>query len=246
MTYADHILSFYKNLQIKYALPKGVVILNPYLDSEDFSFCSEFYRKFYNDENERTLILGINPGRHGGGITGVPFTDPIKLERYCKIQNPFSKKPELSADFVYTMIENFGGAREFYNKFYISAVSPLGFTLNGKNLNYYDSKELQLSLKSFMVDALTKQISFGINRDVCYCLGEGENFKFLSRLNSEFQFFQKIVPLAHPRFIMQYRRKKVMEYVNEYLTKFGVDHALARNIIPAEKDVVNSTFDSKL
>ena len=100
MTFADHVLSFYKNLEIKAPLPNGVVALNPYHDNESFSYCKKFYKKFFNDSHERTLILGINPGRHGGGITGIPFTDPIKLEQYCRIPNSFNKKPELSADFI--------------------------------------------------------------------------------------------------------------------------------------------------
>jgi hypothetical protein len=57
--------------------------------------------------------------------------------------------------------------------------------------------------------------------DVCYCLGEGENFKYFSRLNASHGFFKTIVPLAHPRFIMQYRRKRVWEYVETYLSRFG-------------------------
>jgi hypothetical protein len=221
MTFSDRILSFYQTLEIKSSLPDGVVVLNPYGDDESSAYSAQFYKKFYDDNNERIIILGINPGRHGGGVTGIPFTDPIKLEQYCNIANPFLKKPELSADFIYTMITAYGGPKMFYSKFYFSAVSPLGFTKDGKNLNYYDIKELQQGLYPFIVESLTKQLSFGINRSVCYCLGEGENFKFLKRLNDGLKFFDKIVPQAHPRFIMQYRRKKVQEYVNDYLEKLG-------------------------
>ncbi len=39
----------------------------------------------------RYLILGINPGRFGGGITGIPFTDPIRLQNICGIENDFQK-----------------------------------------------------------------------------------------------------------------------------------------------------------
>lgn len=222
MTFADQILNFYKSLEISLPLPEGVVVLNPYREAESFLYCSQFYEKYYSDNFERTLILGINPGRHGGGVTGVPFTDPAKLVQYCGIPNPFNKKPELSADFIYAMIAEYGGPGNFYQKFYISAVSPLGFTKGGTNLNYYDIKELQVVIKDFIIDSLTHQLSFGINRSVCYCLGEGENFKFLTRLNDEKKFFKKIIPLAHPRFIMQYRRKKVSDYVKDYLIKFNV------------------------
>jgi hypothetical protein len=217
MTFAEQVLSFYKNLNIRARLPKGVVVLNPYLNEQAFSYCAQFYRKFYSDHHERTAIFGINPGRHGGGMTGIPFTDPVKLEKFCGIPNPFVKKPELSADFIYTMIEAYGGPEKFYGKFFFSAMSPLGFTMDGKNLNYYDIKELQIALKDFIVEAMMKQMSFGIKKSVCYCLGEGDNFKFLTRLNGELKVFNEIIPLAHPRFIMQYRRKSIGDYVNKYL-----------------------------
>ena len=118
ITFSDRILSFYQGLEIKSPLPEGVVTMNPYTDETSFSFCTQFYQKFYNDQNERSIILGINPGRHGGGVTGIPFTDPVKLEHYCNIPNPFNKKTELSADFIYRMIEEFGGPELFYAKFY--------------------------------------------------------------------------------------------------------------------------------
>ena len=220
-TFADSILSFYNNLSISSQLPPGVEILNPYRNDKAVDVIRLFYKKFYEDINERTLILGINPGRFGGGITGIPFTDPLKLEKYCGIQNDLQRKTELSADFIYKMIEAFGGPKKFYKRFYISAVSPLGFTKDGKNLNYYDIKELQESLHDFIMHSIEKQLGFGINNKVCYCLGEGENFKFLSRLNHSHHFFNKIIPLTHPRFIMQYKRKKVDEYVKDYLDKLG-------------------------
>ena len=62
MTFADQVLSFYKNLEIKAPLPKGVVVLNPYLDNESFSYCTKFYKKFFDDSDERTLILRDKPG----------------------------------------------------------------------------------------------------------------------------------------------------------------------------------------
>src|SRR5688572_17492200 len=222
MTFADQVLSFYKNLEIKTPLPEGVVVLDPYRDDESFSYCTKFYKKFFDDVHERTVILGINPGRHGGGVTGIPFTDPVKLEG-CGIPNTFNKKSELSADFIYSMIEAYGGPEKFYRKFYFSAISPLGFTKGGRNLNYYDVKELQVTIKDFIVESLKKQMAFGITTSICYCLGEGENFKFLNRLNNELKLFRQIIPLAHPRFIMQYRRKKVGEYVDSYLKALSTD-----------------------
>lgn len=202
-------------------MPEGVEVMNPYQDDVAFELCSQFYRKFYNDDRSRTLILGINPGRFGGGITGVPFTDPVKLEVNCGIPNALKKKVELSADFIYKMVEAYGGPEKFYGKFYISALSPLGFVKDGKNLNYYDIRQLQQAVEPFMLRSIERQVAFGANTDVCFCLGEGKNSKYLNTINDRYGFFKRIIPLAHPRFIMQYRRKTVDVFVKDYLKKLA-------------------------
>jgi hypothetical protein len=179
--------------------------------------CSRFYKRFYNDKNERTLLLGINPGRFGSGTTGISFTDPVKLEKEYGIENKLIKKAELSADFIFKVITAFGGPAEFYRHYFISSVSPLGFTQDGININYYDDRRLARAITPFILDSIAKMLEFGTNRDVCYCIGEGKNFDFLSKLNDDHKWFGAIRPLPHPRFIMQYRRKKVDDYVELYL-----------------------------
>jgi len=219
MTFSKKVLAFYKSLTLDLKRPAKVQVMNPYQDATTFKVCQQFYQKFYNDSNTRTLILGINPGRMGGGITGVPFTDPDKLERYCGIANNFTKKSELSAYFIYRMIEAYGGVEKFYSNYFIGAVCPLGFTKDGKNLNYYDQKDLLKTVYPFIVKSLTAQLTFGVNTKVCYCLGEGQNFKFLNTLNEKHKFFKTIIPLPHPRFIMQYRRKKLNNFIDLYQQK---------------------------
>ncbi len=218
---SNNILEFYEQLKIKGALPKGIGVMNPYLDEYTFGLCEKFYKKYYNDNNQRTLMLGINPGRFGSGLTGISFTDPIKLEKVCGIENTLLKKPELSADFIYKMIDAFGGPEKFYARYFISAVSPLGFTQKDKNINYYDDKKLEKAIAPFAIDSINKIVAMGINNDKCFCIGEGGNFKFLKKLNEEHKWFKKVVPLAHPRFVMQYRRKRVREYVEGYLKALG-------------------------
>ena len=217
VTFADHVLEFNRSLNIDQPLPEGVSVLNPFKDEIAFSFCKQFYRKYYNDNNERTLIIGINPGRLGGGLTGIPFTDPVKLEICCNIQNSLQKKVELSADFIYRVIETYGGPEKFYKNFYFTAVSPLGFKRNDKNLNYYDIRELQDELMNYIIDCMKAQLNFGVNNQICFCLGEGSNFKFLSKLNETHNFFKSIVPLPHPRFIMQYKRKQMDKFIGDYI-----------------------------
>jgi len=220
MTFGEKVLNFNKTLSLTANLPKGVVVMNPFQDDYVLSLCNQFYTNYYNDSQKRHIILGINPGRLGGGLTGIPFTDPVKLEKLCGIQNMLAKKTELSADYIYLMIAAFGGIGKFYKKFYFNSICPLGFTKEGKNLNYYDIRELQEAVKDFMVTSLERQIRFGVNTETAFCLGEGENFKFISKLNEEYHFFERIIPLAHPRFIMQNKRKNVSDYINDYLQKF--------------------------
>lgn len=219
MTLANQILTFYKKLKSPTGLSAGVAVMNPFQDPEIFKLCEKFYHQFYNDSEPRKLIMGINPGRLGGGMTGIPFTDPIKLEKICGIPNTLQKKAELSADFIYTMIDSYGGAQLFYSKFLFSSVCPLGFTKNGINMNYYDDKKLEQKTREFIISSIQKQLNFSVDREVCFCMGEGQNFKYLQKLNSEHAFFKKIVPLPHPRFIMQYRRKKLAEFIDLYLDK---------------------------
>ena len=222
MDLSKKILSFLKNLDLEAELPKEVKVMNPFKDKYTYNICKKFYSKYYSDANPRHLILGINPGRFGGGITGIPFTDPIRLTSVCGIENDFQKKQELSSVFMYEMIYAFGGPESFYSKFYISSISPLGFTKHNKNLNYYDDTNLEQSLKAFIIENINLQLSFGISRDVAFCLGEGKNFIYFTKLNSEVKFFKKIVPLPHPRFIMQYKLKKKDSKASYFLNKMHV------------------------
>lgn len=220
MSFADQILKFITNLDFPVALPKDFEVMNPYKNKEVLRVSEAFYRKFYSDEEKRWMIIGINPGRFGAGVTGVPFSDPIRLQKECGIENDWPKKQELSSVFVYDVIHAFGGLHEFYQKFYITAVSPLGFTRDGKNVNYYDDKELQKDIKPFVVECMKRQLEFGIHRNAAFCLGDGKNYQYVSKLNAEMNFFETVIPLSHPRFVMQYRVKKKDEYIKTYLEQF--------------------------
>lgn len=218
MTFAEHVLKFYKSLDLStYKLPKDVEVLNPYQDKTAFDLTQKFFTRFYSDNNPRRIIMGINPGRLGGGMTGIPFTDPIRLKEICGIENSLPKKPELSSDFIYRMIEAYGGPEKFYSSYFISSVSPLGFIKEGKNLNYYDQNDLQAALYNFIIQSIKTQLAFNVSTNVAFCLGEGENYKFIQAINKEHKFFGDIIPLPHPRFIMQYRRKRLEEFIDHYV-----------------------------
>ena len=181
-TFGNRAFDFLNSLQPNFSIPDKIDCLLPFQSDEVKVVNQLFYKKYFNDNDSRTAILGINPGRFGAGITGVNFTDPFKLENNLGIKNTFPKRNELSSDFVYRVIENFGGPKTFYSKFYISSVCPIGFTLNGRNLNYYDDKILKKNIVEFVVQCLAKQIDIGLQTKKVFCLGEGSNFKFLNEL----------------------------------------------------------------
>ena len=218
MNFDERVIRFYNTLQIDDALPRGIDVLNPYANDAVLDVCQQFYNKYYNDTRGRVIILGINPGRFGAGITGIPFTDPVVLENECGIKNSFAKRSEISSEFIYKLIGRMGGPKHFYRHFYIGSVSPLGFVKNGKNYNYYDSKELMKTLKPFIISNLVKQIGLGINSRKCYCLGQGKNYDYLKLLNLELKLFDEIIPLPHPRWVMQYRRKYIDEILSKVIT----------------------------
>lgn len=220
LTQSYAILKFYSTLSPDFPLPKDVAIMNPFTDKDSSALATIFYNKFYNDQYPRKFIFGINPGRFGGGVTGVPFTDPIRLEEDCGIPNPLPKKAELSSIFIYEVIKRYGGAAAFYKDFFITALSPLGFTKNGLNLNYYDDKELLKAIEPFIIHTIEKtKKEILTDSNTCYCLGEGTNFKIFHKLNQKHHFFQNIIALPHPRWVMQYRRKKVGEFADEYVRR---------------------------
>jgi Domain of unknown function (DUF4918) len=227
-TFADKIIHFNKNLAFNGALPDGIRIMNPFQENPNvLDISATFYKKYYDDNHPRHLILGINPGRLGAGLTGVPFTDPKRMKEKCGIDYKGASAHEPSSVFVYEVIESYGGNENFYQDFYINSPCPLGFTKlqdNGKevNYNYYDSKALTAAVYDFMLETMEKHLALGVKTDVAFCFGAGQNYKFLKALNDEKRYFEKLVPLDHPRFIMQYKTKSKDLYIEKYLTAFGL------------------------
>jgi hypothetical protein len=216
-TFANLLLQFYQTLEPPLKLPKAVEVLHPQQSPEVMKLVEQFLFTFYNDQRQRRLMLGINPGRFGAGITGINFTAPRQLKNNCGIDHNMGNTSELSAEFIYEMIEHYGGVHHFYNDWFIGAVSPLGFVKDGKNMNYYDDPKLAKAATPFIIETIEKQLSFNFKKDYCICIGGEKNFNFLSVLNEKHHWFGKIIPVAHPRFIMQYRRKQKDDFIQEYL-----------------------------
>lgn len=218
MTFGEKIMQWNASLGGRIRVPEGIDVLNPFDDKDAMKVAKRYYDDFYNDNKTRVGVFGINPGRHGAGITGIPFTDPVHLESECGISNPFTKRAELSSTYVYQFINAFGGNQTFTSRFFLTAICPLGFIKEGKNINYYDDKSLLNHVEGFILETMREQVDMGLDTQTCLCLGEGANYKYLSAFNDKHALFDKVVPLAHPRFIMQYRRKKLDEYLQSFVT----------------------------
>lgn len=216
-TIASELIHFYRSLRIGCELPNGVELLYPQADEKVMEVVSNFLHRFYEDQHPRQLIFGINPGRFGAGTTGINFTGPKQLTDVLRLEHSFGKKSELSAEFIYEVINGYGGPLKFYSHFFLSSISPLGFTKHGKNLNYYDDKKLEVALEPFITKSIAQQLRILRPSQICICIGGEKNFKYFVALNQKLQFFKEIIPLAHPRFIMQYRRKQKEKYLLEYL-----------------------------
>ncbi|GAB3254676.1 hypothetical protein GCM10027347_15270 [Larkinella harenae] len=216
-TFADRAIPYYLNLTEPSQLPTGVGALNPYRQPDVARIVRAFYGTFFSDEKPRVYVLGINPGRFGAGVTGISFTTPQNLKQYCGIDNDLPPTPELSSRFIYQIVEAFGGARDFYGRFFLSSLYPLALVKGGKNYNFYDDKATTATLWPDMVASLHQQLTFGCNRNVAVCLGR-KNEAFLKKLNQEHGFFGRIVTLDHPRYILQYRSRDIESYVDKYVT----------------------------
>jgi hypothetical protein len=218
-TFGARAFRFYRSLASP-TVPAGIEVMNPYTDGRIRRYLREFLRRYFDDNKPRVLVFGINPGRFGAGITGITFTDPVALADLCHIANDLPRRRELSSIFIYEFIERLGGVRMFYRRFFLTAASPLGFTREGRNLNYYDDPRLARAVTPFIMHSIERQIALGGRRDHAIVLGKGANMSFMSRLNAEHGFFQEIHALEHPRPIMQYRRRKLEHYLSRYVDVF--------------------------
>jgi len=224
VTLADRLLKRVLTVSFSAPLPRGVEVLDPFRGEhapEVRRIVRAFHQRFYADNRERLLLRGINPGRLGAGSTGLPVTDTKRCESDLGLRVEGFRTHEPSSDFFFRVVRAAGGSEAFFSKVYVHAVCPLGFTRpktgGAVNLNYYDDPALQRCVTPFALRWLRTLIEAGMRSDVVLCLGLGKNFRFLEALNAEHRLFGRIVPLAHPRFIMQYRSKQLRAYVRAYL-----------------------------
>ncbi len=220
-TFARRLMAFSRSLDFREKLPEHLAVMNPFRESAVALACADaFCEKFYASNNRRRMILGINPGRHGSGVTGVPFTD-FKRLRGLDIAVPDGlSSHEISSEFVYRVVAALGGAAAFYDRFYISSICPLGFVRHKGgnrwvNYNYYDSAALQEAATPFIIETLRQQIALGCDTRRVVVMGK-KNADYVRELNETHAFFGEILDVPHPRFVAQYRRRFMDDYVAQY------------------------------
>ncbi len=97
--------------------------MNPFRENgEVLAVISDFYKKYYSDNRSRRLILGINPGRFGAGVTGIPFTDTLRLKEKCGLSVAGLKTYETSSVFVYEMINKYVGCEKICTNFFYQSL----------------------------------------------------------------------------------------------------------------------------
>jgi hypothetical protein len=221
MSFSKKAIDYFCNLKIPTAKSLGVKIMNPYESDEVRKVVKKFYSKYYDDEKKRLFIIGINPGRFGGGLTGIAFTDPVALRKDCGIENNLGTRKELSSKFIYNVTERFGGVEKFFLKIFLTAIYPFAITKDGKNYNYYDEKSLTENLHEGIINNIQSQIMFGARRDFAILLGK-KNAEFFTKINEDHKFFNRIAVLEHPRYIMQYKLKQSDKYIKKYIETFNL------------------------
>jgi len=220
-TFGSRLAAHLEHLQIPRGLPQGFDTIDAYHHDDVHEVVREFCRRYYSTPKQRLAVWGINPGRFGAGVTGLPFTDPHALQHQLGIASQITGRRELSAEFIEMVIGAYGGPTKFYDDIYLGAVCPIGFTSNGKNINFYDDKQVTELLAPFIINNMSSVVEFGTRKDRCVVLGTGTFKKVFEERFREKVGYTSVTFVEHPRFIMQYRRRTVNEYIDKYLKAFA-------------------------
>jgi hypothetical protein len=191
--------------------------MDPYRDVAVVDVVRQFCERYYTGDRVRLAVWGINPGRFGAGVTGLSFTDPYALRHDLGLQTTIEGRREPSAEFVYRVIAAYGGPAAYYHDVYMSALSPLGFVRGGVNINFYDDRTLQQDIVPFVVECMQRQTSMGLRSDACVVLGTGKLKTFMETYVRPVLGYAEVAYLEHPRFIIQYRRRHMDDYVRRYV-----------------------------
>ena len=169
---------------------KGFSIITDFMDG--FVWMERFYNRYVVPYEQKVVICGINPGRFGSGKCGVPFLDFRALNEL--VGDTGRRDSEKSARFFYAVVRHFGAER-FYSTFYVTNVSWLGFTKDGRNINYY---RLPDDLQTIILGKFAYEM--GMVKPDRIIATSIEVAKTLSKLKAEKKIAAEIdIRLRHPR-----------------------------------------------
>lgn len=215
MSIRNEVINFYKNFAPPPHLPADLELVNPYEHAERSEAIEAFYAKFFDDNNVRVHILGINPSRMNQTATGVNYTDGFALEEYCGIHNNFSKNRELTSNFFYKVVQAMGGASDFFARVFPWAMMPVTVTKKSNYANYYGNDVVE-DLKD-LVEENVRWTSKLPSTGKLVILGSGENHKFFEEMQGSPFGYNEVRVVPHPRWVMQYNSSKLDHYIDQYV-----------------------------
>ncbi len=211
----EKFFEFYEIFNEKYSdilRSNNIGILSEFLDNKNNII--EFHKKYIQPNSPKIVMCGINPGRKGAGITGIPFIDTYSLSKMLPdIINPKSEK---SAKFFFSIIEEFG-IDKFYKNIHFTNMSWLGFYKldNGINVNYNSLSE---EIQNYLIDKFVEEMDF-INPEVIIPIGDIVNWELLFNLKEKNRLKAEIGPrLYHPAYRLV-ERKTYIETLTKYFDK---------------------------
>lgn len=203
--FSENLNRYNLNYEFKRLLNEnGISMLEGYLDQSDIM--DAFCEKFYSNKIPKIVICGINPGRLGAGLTGVPFFDFASLSKI--FPSILRKDTENTAQFFFKVIEKIGVER-FFNYFYITNVSSVGYSKGKSNFNF---DKLPDNLRSIVFSNFAEEIEL-IKPVKIIALGDAAFNGVESALGKNSYRLEK---LKHPSWIMQYKRNEISFWVQAY------------------------------
>jgi uracil-DNA glycosylase len=187
----------------------GLCIPSDFISNEEN--IEAFCKKFYADNLPRVVICGINPGRYGACKTGIPFLD------YCSLSKLLTgidrQDKERSAEFFLKVIQQYG-AVNFFQTFYVTNISSVGYSSEGRNFNYNDlsASALEVVEKNFLFEMDIVQPTHVI------ALGKVVQQTLVKLLPKSVDC---TIRLPHPSWIAAYRSKEMDKWLAFYMSVLG-------------------------
>ena len=185
---------------------RNITILREFLPYRPIA--EQFWQQYVPEPLPQTVIVGLNPGRMGAGLTGVPLLDFRSLTNLLPDARLPRNDTEPSANFFHRVAQHIG-AEKFYRQFYVSNVSAVGYLRDNKNCNYHDLPDaaqqiVEQRFRDEMAVVAPKRI-IALGREV---------EATVQRLYDDGAI--RISHLPHPSWIMTYRLREAQSWVRRY------------------------------